>query len=68
MSFRKMQNLKEEPFIPTMILRESIGENGFVDSAYVDSRDQVLPDAEKFDFEKCMKAGVNLEEINTKIL
>lgn len=49
-------------------VKDEVDENGFVRTRLVASNRSDLPDTEKFDLDKLIKAGVPLEQTKTKLL
>lgn len=68
MSFRQRQKLRFAPFCRVVELREKTLETGEVTHENEDLSRSKLPDPELFDLKNQLKAGVNLEEVNSKVM
>lgn len=67
MSFRQRQKFHPAGCSPVVFLESKTLENGVVVQEMVDQSEKVLPKPELFDLENQLKAGVNLEEVNSKV-
>ena len=68
MSFRCRQKLIVGKFIPVSVLNERENENGEFIKYTEDLGKVKLPDPELFDINNQLKAGVDMEEVNSKVL
>lgn len=68
MSFRCRQKLSIPHCSPVCVLEQTALENGDMVSKTVNLNDEVLPEAELFDLEAQLKAGINLEEVSSKVI
>lgn len=67
MSFRLRQKLHAAPFCRVTEMRDKILETGEVVHECEDLSKTKLPNPELFDLKNQLKAGVNLEEVNSKV-
>lgn len=68
MSFRCRQLYKSAKYVPVYEYEEKTLESGQVISEAVNQEDKKLPDPELFSLEAQLKAGIDLEEVNSKVL
>lgn len=68
MSFRCRQKLYVPPSCGVFSIEQTTLENGDMVSSLVDEGKKKLPDAELFDLKDQLKAGVNLEEVSSKVI
>lgn len=68
MGFRIIQKMRnEDPFVFNVLKSVPLG-NGFFDDTICPFTDEnTLPDPSLFDIAPSLEAGVNLEQVNTKI-
>lgn len=67
MSFRQRQKYCGAFCTPVVDAEQKTLENGCIVCQTADQSDKVLPDSKLFDLEYQLKAGINLEEVNSKI-
>ena len=69
MAFRKIQTLHLSPCTKVYEATEvTDADTGMVESVIKDQGDLAYPDAELFDLKNVLKAGVKLEEVNSKVM
>lgn len=68
MSFRCKQKLRSFGSGKVWTIEERINEDGEYTYEYVDLGAKKLPDPKLFDLDAQLKAGVDLEEVNSKVL
>lgn len=68
MPFRKIQKLKLAGYAPVMELNEKIQKNGNIVYELEDKAEVSLPEAELFDLNNIIEAGVDIEEVNSKVM
>lgn len=68
MSFRERQKYKGAKFVPVYEFEERTLESGQVVSEAVNQHEKKLPDPELFSLEAQLDAGIDLEEVNSKVL
>lgn len=68
MSFRCRQKLRVPPCIPVTVLEQVTLESGEVVNSVKDLGKEKLPDPELFDINNQLKAGIDLEEVSSKVL
>lgn len=67
MPFRKKQELNLVPMSVGLQQRNVVAEDGYVETIKVPFS-EALPDSSMFDNEACIKAGVNLTQLNSRVL
>lgn len=67
MSFRCRQKLKVAGCIPVMELEQITLESGEVIEQLKNKGEEKLPDPALFDINNQLKAGIDLEEVNSKV-
>lgn len=68
MPFRKIQNLHLAGYAAVYEPKEVQDKNGNIKYELENKADVVLPDAELFDITNQLEAGIDLEEVNSKVL
>lgn len=68
MSFRCRQRLRLAPSIPVIVSKDTTLESGEVVPTKEDLTKEQLPDPALFDLQNQLKAGVDLEEVNSKVM
>lgn len=68
MSFRCRQYIRLAHCIPVTVHEQVTLESGEVVNESKDLGKEKLPDAELFDLKNQLKAGIDLEEVNSKVL
>lgn len=68
MSFRCRQKLLVPPSGVVLSVELSTLEDGSMVNSAVDQGKKVLPEAELFDINDQLKAGINLEEVSSKVI
>ena len=68
MSFRCRQRLKLAPSMPVIVSKDVTLESGEVSPTKEDLTKERLPDPALFDLQNQIKAGVDLEEVNSKVM
>lgn len=68
MSFRCRQYIRLARCIPVTVHEQVTLESGEIVNESKDLGQEKLPDAELFDLKNQLKAGINLEEVNSKVL
>lgn len=67
MPFRERQRYSSARFVPVVEVEDKTLKNGDIVSESVDQCKK-LPDSELFDLENQLEAGVDLDEVNSKVL
>lgn len=68
MSFRCRQKLYVPPSFAVLSMEQTTLENGDMVTTSVDQGKKVLPDSALFDLNDQLKAGINLEEVSSKVI
>lgn len=68
MSFRCRQRLRLAPSMPVIVSKDTTLESGEVIPTKEDLTKEQLPDPALFDLSNQLKAGVDLEEVNSKVV
>lgn len=68
MPFRRVQRFKAGKFVPVIEESDKTLETGNVIREVENQCDIQLPDASLFDINNQIKAGIDLEEVNSKVL
>ena len=68
MSFRCKQKVKLASYVPVVAFDSETNKNGEVVMVNVDQSKIKLPDAELFDLKNQLEAGVDMEEVNSKVM
>lgn len=68
MSFRCRQRLYVPPSFAVLSMEQTTLENGDMVTTSVNQGEKVLPDSALFDLNDQLKAGINLEEVSSKVI
>ena len=68
MSFRCRQRLRLAPSVPVIVSKDTTLESGEVVPTKEDLTKEQLPDPALFDLQNQLKAGIDLEEVNSKVM
>lgn len=68
MSFRRVQKLKLAGYANVMEPSEVQDKNGNIRYELEDKAEVTLPEAELFDLNNIIEAGVDIEEVNSKVM
>lgn len=68
MPFRRIQKLNLAGYASVMEPTEKIDKNGNINYELEDKAETTLPEAELFDLNNIIDAGIELEEVNSKIM
>ena len=68
MSVRCRQRLRLAPSVPVIVSKDTTLESGEVVPTKEDLTKEQLPDPALFDLQNQLKAGIDLEEVNSKVM